>query len=183
MKKLPFRPVAPTVLLVMLIAWGCGYKREIMPLVGEDDKALEFSGQSRWYLDKSAASMAFEEFARAVQAGDAEGCVAALGPMTLALLNGQAAAKGMDAVRYWRTGDISMIVLPGTGKPVSMLKNQFKVSEIGRFNPSRKEATLLTLIEGVGESRIKAVFNGDAWVFEFIDSMPQAPAMPPVPTP
>lgn len=166
-----------------MFATGCGYKREIMPLAGEDDKSLEFSGQNKWYLEKSAASMAFEEFARAIQAGDAEGCVAALGPMTLALLNGQAAAKNMDAVRYWRTGDISMIVLPGTGKPVTMLKNPVKVSEIGRFNPSRKEATLLTLIEGVGESRIKAVFNGDAWVFEFIDSMPQAPAMPPIPTP
>lgn len=157
---------------------GCGFSRQIMPLIGEDDLSLQVSGANRSFLDKTAATVAFEEFAKAIRENDAAGCIAKLGPMTLALLGGMADRAGKSLEDYWKTGDTGRIVLPGTNKPVSMLKNRTTVSELGRFNPSRKEVTLLANIEGAGESRIKAAFNGDGWVFEFIESMPQAPDAP-----
>lgn len=171
--KLNLQFLAPAILLYILA--GCSFSRQMMPLVNEDEKSLGFSGQNRSYLDKSAAVMAFEEFAGALRDGDAEGCVARLGPFTLALLKGLAADANQNAVDYWRQGDISKIVLPGTGKPVSFLKNRTTVAEIGQFSPSHREVTLLANVEGAGETRIKASFTERGWGFEFVDSIPTAP--------
>jgi len=154
---------------------GCGYSRQLMPLVNEDDRALQYSGENRVLLDKTAAVMAFEEFAKAIRDDDAEGCVARLGPITLALLSGKAAEAGRTLTSYWRNGDIGMIVLPGTGKPVSMLRNRTTVAEIGRATPSNREVTLLVNVEGAGEARIKALFTDRGWVFEFTDSIETSP--------
>ena len=166
------------VCLVLFSLAGCGFSRQIMPLIGEDDLALDISGENRSFLDKTAATLAFEDFAKAIRENDTAGTLARLGPMTIALLQGLAGQTGKTLEKYWKNGDISMIVLPGTGKPVTMLRNRATVSELGRFNPSRKKVTLLANIEGAGESRIKASFNNDGWVFEFIDSMPQTPTTP-----
>ncbi len=165
--------IIPVVVLYALI--GCSYSRQLMPLASEDEKSLGFSGPNRSYLDKSGAVMAFEEFAAAVRDGDAGGCVARLGPVTLTLLKSRAAAAGQGLIQYWRTGDIHEIVLPGTGKPVSFLKNRTTVAEMGQFNPSRREVTLLANVEGAGETRIRATFSERGWVFEFVDSVPAAP--------
>jgi hypothetical protein len=182
MKNIPASSVLVSLgIILAMLASGCGLNRQLMPLAGEDDKALEVSAANRWYQEKTAATMAFEDFAKAIREDDAQGCISRLGPMTLALLNGMATQAGVSSTQYWKTGDTSRIVLPGTGKSVTMLRNRATVAEIGKFSPTRREVTLLANIEGAGESRIKASFNGDGWVFEFIDSMPQAPAAPPAP--
>lgn len=165
--------IIPLIFLYFLA--GCSFSRQLMPLAAEDEKALAFSKTNRSYLDKSGAVMAFEEFAAAVRDGDAEGCVARLGPTTLALLKGRAAEARRTPVELWRAGDIPGIVLPGTGKPVSLLKNRTTVAEMGQFNPSRREVTLLANVEGAGETRIKAAFTERGWVLEFVDSVPAAP--------
>lgn len=165
-----------TVIIVMLsMSAGCSFSRQLMPLVGEDERALAFSGPNRSNLDRTAAVMAFEEFVTAVRDGDAQGCVARLGPASLALLKGQATASGITPVEFWRRGDVPGLSLPGTGRPVSALKGRTTVAEIGRFNPSHREVLLLANVDGAGETRIKATFDGRNWVFEFVDSVPDAP--------
>lgn len=154
---------------------GCSFSRQLMPLVGEDERALAFSGPNRSNLDRTAAVMAFEQFVTAVRDNDAQGCVARLGPASLALLKGQATAAGVGPVEFWRRGDVPGLVLPGTGRPLSALNGRTTVAEIGRFNPSHREVLLLANVEGAGETRIKASFNGRDWVFEFVDSVPDAP--------
>jgi hypothetical protein len=49
------------------------------------------------------------------------------------------------------------------------------VTEIGKFDPSKRDVILLANVEGAGETRIRGSFVGDNWVFEFVDSVPSAP--------
>jgi hypothetical protein len=176
MNKRFFKPlIITTVILTASALNACSFSKSIIPLIGEDEKAMEYSKENRKYVEKTAAIMSFEEFVTAIRAGDTNICLSKLGPTTRALLNGLADGAGKSPAAYWQTGDISKIVLPGTGQPVAILKNRTTVTEIGKFDPSKRDVILLANVEGAGETRIRGSFVGDNWVFEFVDSVPSAP--------
>lgn len=164
-----------TVILTASALNACSFSKSIVPLIGEDEKALDYSKENRKYIEKTAAVMSFEEFVAAIRGNDVDGTISKFGPTTRALLNGLAEGTGKSPAAYWQTGDISRIVLPGTGKPVAALKNRTMVTEMGKFDPSKRDVILLANVEGAGETRIKGSFVADQWVFEFVDSVTTAP--------
>jgi len=172
-------------LVLALAAGGCMFNNKIVPLAGEDPKALSVSGDRQGWLDRTGASRAFGELRKALRSRDTTTAYGLLGPDTRAALRAQGTRDRKDPEDLMGSGKAEGLGLAGTTDPLGALAadGEVAVREADPFDPARRAVRLRVKVGGRDEIVLPAVYTESGWRFELVrkDAAPSGatPAAPP----
>lgn len=159
--------------LVVLTATitGCVPSNQLMPLRGEDPISLELSSENHEWLEKTGASRAVEAFRASLIRREWKEAMARLGPATMSIIERHAREIGVQPEDLIKKGEVPGLGLPGTDDPLMALRlpGSARIIETSGFDPGRRKARVLVLIEGIKEAiEVPAFFTEDGWRIELV---------------
>lgn len=159
-------------------AAGCGLtSNKVVPLAGEDPKALAVAGDRAAWLERTGATRALEDLRRALRAGDDGVALGLLGPKTRMAAKEKARDARIDAEALLGAAQAQALGAEAAAT-LALLRTEgpATIREAVPYDPTRREVTVRIKVGDRDEASVPAVYTEGGWRIELVRTNEAPPA-------